>query len=331
MSQREPKTEKPIVATMIGDPGGVGPEVAVKALATGLPGRTSRPLLIGSAAAVERAIGYCGLGLRVHPIGAVAEAAFRQDVIDVLDSGALAPQELTVGQPSAAAGRAVREWLDLSTRLAQRGDVDALIMGPIDRTSLKLGIGMSDDDEAGPPGTFLFRTSGNLRVVPMSEHISIVDVPATVTKERVLALVCLVHETLERWGLRGPRIALAGLNPHARGEAERSAIGPAAQAARERGINVEGPVSPDAVFRQCLEGRYDVVVSMYHDQGQIALKTTAFEGACSIYIGLPYVHLTVPHGSAMDIAGQGVAQHAGMLAAMTTAAALAAGRFSMKG
>lgn len=323
--------EKPIVATMIGDPGGVGPEVAVKALATGLPSQTSRPLLIGSVAAVERAIGYCGLGLRARPIAAVAEAAFQADVVDVLDPGLLAPHEVTVGQPSAAAGRAVRKWLDLSTRLAERGDVDAWIMAPIDRASLKLGVGMTDDDEAGPPGTFLLRTSGKLRVVPMSEHISILDVPATITRERVLALVCLVHETLERWGLRGPRIALAGLNPHARGNEERNAIGPAAQTARERGINVEGPISPDAVFRQCFEGRYDVVVSMYHDQGQIALKTTAFEGACSIYIGLPYVHLTVPHGSAMDIAGRGVAQHAGMLAAMTTAAALAAGRFTMKG
>jgi 4-hydroxythreonine-4-phosphate dehydrogenase len=146
----------------------------------------------------------------------------------------------------------------------------------------------------------------------------------------VLALVCLVHHSLERWGLPRPRIALAGLNPHARGEEERGAIEPAASRARDRDIDVTGPVSPDTVFRQCLEGRYDVVISMYHDQGQIALKTTAFEGACSIYLGLPWVHLTLPHGSAMDIAGRGIAQHASMLAAMTTAAALAAGHFSME-
>lgn len=330
MSQRERNGAPPIVATMIGDPGGVGPEVTVKALATGLSQRTSRPLLIGSIAAVERAIDYCRLKLKARKVSVVAEAAFRDDVVDVLDPGGLAAHELTIGRPSAASGRAVREWLDVSTRLAERGDVDAWIMAPIDRTSLKLGVGMSDDSETGPPGTFLFRTSGKLRVVPMSEHISLRDVPVTITEERVLALVCLVHDTLKRWGLHRPRIALAGLNPHARGEEERQAIAPAAQRASERSIDVTGPVSPDTVFRQCLEGCYDVVVSMYHDQGQIALKTTAFEGACSIYIGLPYVRLTVPHGSAMDIAGRGIAQHASMLAAMTTAAALTSGRFPME-
>jgi 4-hydroxy-L-threonine phosphate dehydrogenase PdxA len=320
----------PIVATMIGDPGGVGPEVAVKALATGLPRRSSRPLLIGSVVAVQRAIACCGLELQARAIGSVVDAAFGDGVVDVLDDGVLGADELTIGRPSAASGRAVRAWLDLSTRLAERGEVDAWIMAPIDRSSLKLGTGMADDDEAGPPGTFLFRTSGKLRVVPLSEHVALRDVPATVTEERVLALVRLVHESLQRWGLRRPRLALAGLNPHARGEEERHAIAPAAQRARDLGIDVSGPVSPDSVFRQCLEGRYDVVVSMYHDQGQIALKTSAFEGACSIYIGLPYVHLTVPHGSAMDIAGRGVAQHASMLAAMTTAAALAAGQFLME-
>lgn len=324
-----PASERPIVATMIGDPGGVGPEVAVKALATGLPSRGARPLLVGSVAAVERAIANCGLDLRARRVASVAEAAYEPGLVDVLDTGALAPGDLVIGQPTAAAGRAVRAWLDTSTRLAEQGEVDAWIMAPIDRTSLKLGVGMTDDDEAGPPGTFLFRTSGKLRVVPLSEHIALREVPASVTQEAVFSLVCLVHETLEGWGLKRPRIALAGLNPHARGEEERQAIAPAAQQARERGIDVAGPVSPDAVFRQCLEGRWDVVVSMYHDQGQIALKTTAFEGACSTYLGLPYVHLTVPHGSAMDIAGRGVAQHASMLAAMTTAAAMAAGRFSI--
>lgn len=118
-------------------------------------------------------------------------------------------------------------------------------------------------------------------------------------------------------------------HPHARGEEEVRAIAPAAERVRAQGINVTGPISPDSVFRQCAEGRHDVVVSMYHDQGQIALKTSAFNGACSVYIGLPYVHLTVPHGSAMDIAGRGVAQHASMLAAMSTAAALAAGRYRL--
>ncbi len=321
--------ELPIIATMVGDPGGVGPEVTVKALAGGGPGRASLPLLVGSVAAVERAIRDSRLELTVRPIRSVSEAAFLPDAIDVLDTGALLERDLTVGLPSAAAGRAVRAWLDQSAGLAQRGEIDGWIMGPVDRTSLKLGVGMSDDNEIGPPGASLLRMCGKLRVVPITEHIALRDVPASVTSDRVLNLVCQLNETLERWGLRAPRIALAGLNPHARGEEEVRAIAPAAERARAQGINVTGPISPDSVFRQCAEGRHDVVISMYHDQGQIALKTSAFNGACSVYIGLPYVHLTVPHGSAMDIAGRGLAQHASMLAAMSTAAALAAGRYRL--
>jgi 4-hydroxythreonine-4-phosphate dehydrogenase len=136
----------------------------------------------------------------------------------------------------------------------------------------------------------------------------------------------MLDANLRKWGLKKPRIAVAGLNPHALFEEDREEIAPAVKAARSQGIDASGPVAPDSVFRMTLEGRYDAVVTMYHDQGQIALKTAAFEGACTIYMGLPYVLLNVPHGSAFDIAGKGVAQHRSMLAAMKTAAALAAGR-----
>ena len=152
------------------------------------------------------------------------------------------------------------------------------------------------------------------------------EVPATVTQANVLALLRLLDDTLKRFGLAQPRIAVAGLNPHAMGPEDREQIAPAVEQARAEGIVASGPVSPDAVFRQCIEGRHDAVVSMYHDQGQIAVKTAVFEGACSIYIGLPYVHLSIPHGSAYDIAGKGIAQHKSMLSAMLTAAKLASGR-----
>lgn len=324
------RREKPIVATMIGDPGGIGPEVTVKALASGLPGKRSRPLLVGSMAAIKSAIRSCRADLNVRQIAEISEAKFEVNVIDVLDPGDLAVDQLTIGRPSATSGRAVSNWLEISADLAEQKKVDAWIMAPIDRTSLKLGVDLDESVEVAPPDTFLFRTSGKLRIVPLSEHIPLRDVPDTITEESVLSLVRLMSDTLARWGMRAPRIAVAGLNPHARGREERIAIAPAVERARDLGLDITGPISPDSVFRQCLEGRHDVVISMYHDQGQIALKTTAFEGACSIYIGLPYVHLTVPHGSAMDIAGRGTAQHESMLAAMLTAAAFAAGEFPME-
>jgi 4-hydroxy-L-threonine phosphate dehydrogenase PdxA len=319
---------RPVIATVIGDPAGVGPEVCVKAFATGLTHECSRSLLIGSVAAVRDAIAYCGLALKARAIDDVGDAGFASDTIDVLDLRNLAPGDYVLGQASAASGHAVRSWLDFATALAEQRKVAGWIMAPVDRTSLKLATGLNDYDDIGPSGTYLFRINGNLRIVPISENTPISEVPATVTGARIREVMDLLNSTLLDWGFERPRIAVAGLNPHSRGIEEEHVIKPAIAAANAAGMQVAGPVSPDAVFRQCLEGKYDAVLSMYHDQGQIALKTGNFEGACSIYLGLPYLHLTVPHGSAFDIAGKGIAQHHSMVNAMRTAGLLAAGRYA---
>lgn len=172
----------------------------------------------------------------------------------------------------------------------------------------------------------MLRLSGMLRVVPLSEHVPLQQAIELVTPQRVLALIRLLDTTLRSWGMASPRLAVAGLNPHAMFDDDHRRIGPAVEAARAQGIAVDGPVGPDSVFRLAMDGRYDAVITMFHDQGQIVVKTVAFAGACTVYIGLPYVLLNVPHGTAFDIAGQGVAQHQSMLAAFKTAARLAAGR-----
>ncbi len=316
----------PIVATVIGDPCGVGPEVVLKALATGEPAAISRPLLIGSLAALEKTRAACGIDIALRAVPDIAAARFEAGVIDVLDDFPLDPAEIVFSRASPACGEAVLHWLDRAERLGRAGAVQATIMAPVDSTALRLTGRLKELDDLQPAGTWLLRVSDGLRVVPIAEHVLMRDVPATVTRGNVLALLRLLGDTLERYGLAQPRIAVAGLNPHAMGPEEREQIAPAVEQARAEGIDARGPVSPDAVFRQCIEGRHDAVISMYHDQGQIAVKTAVFEGACSIYIGLPYVHLSIPHGSAYDIAGKGVAQHRSMLAAMLTAAALAGGR-----
>jgi len=256
----------------------------------------------------------------------IADARYQPGVIDVLDDVPLDPAQIVFGRASAACGEAVLHWLDTAERLGRAGAVQASIMAPIDSTAIRLTGKLKELDDLQPAGTWLLRVSGALRVVPIAEHVLMRDVPATVTKDHVLTLLRLLNDTLRHFGLAQPRIAVAGLNPHAMGPEDREQIAPAVEQARTEGIVATGPVSPDAVFRQCIEGRHDAVVSMYHDQGQIAVKTAVFEGACSIYIGLPYVHLSIPHGSAYDIAGKGIAQHKSMLAAMLTAAALAGGR-----
>ena len=315
----------PRIATMIGDPAGIGPEVAVKALATGEPRRVSQPILIGDIAAIEQACTACDLSLDFEVVSDLADATFDGRIV-VIDPQTVPTGSIAIGTPSAAGGHAVDAWMKLADQLASEGQIDGWIMAPIDTTSLKLAKVCEDIDELQPAGTYMFRLSGPLRIVPLSEHIPLRAVPDSVTPERVRTVVELVGATLQRWGVGRPRIGVAGLNPHAVGTEDSEVLAPTIRALAAEGWDCTGPVPPDSVFRQGIEGKYDVVVSMYHDQGQIALKSAAFAGACTIYIGLPYIRLTIPHGTAMDIAGTGKAQHLSMLAAMNTAAALAAGK-----
>lgn len=319
-------SRQPTIAAMIGDPAGIGPEVCVKAVASGELEDVCQLFLIGELAAVERSAKVCGILRPVTRISAPEEMPSDSRAIRVLDPGGLTPSDYSVGKPSAAAGRAVVEWIRMGERYGAERRIDGFVLGPVDSGSLKLSGLIRDIDDLQPPGTFMFRISGNLRAVPITEHIRIRDIPSTVTPERIVRVIRMLDENLRKWGLPKPRIAVAGLNPHAMFEEDREQVAPAVEQAKGLGIDAAGPISPDSVFRMAIEGRCDAVVTMYHDQGQIAVKTTAFEGACTIYMGLPFVMLNVPHGTAFDIAGQGKAQHYSMLAAMKTAAALAAGR-----
>lgn len=317
--------KQPRIGVMIGDPGGIGPEVCVRALASGLTRSQGDVVLIGSASAVERAIedtGVPGPLVRVE----TAEGAAQIDGLPLIDCDNLDRSEFKVGEPSAASGRAVKQWMDKAESLCQSGALDGWIMAPINTDSMRQAQVVKHLDDLQPKGTFMFRLSGPLRAVPIAEHVPVRDIAGTVTQERVELVIGLTDQHLRQWGISAPRIGVAGLNPHAMFEEDAEIIKPAVDAQHQAGVNVRGPISPDAVFRQCIEGDYDAVVTMFHDQGQIALKTAAFEGACTVYLGLDYVQLSVPHGTAYDIAGTGRAQHHSMVAATRTALDLAAGR-----
>jgi len=316
---------KPIIATMIGDPCGIGPEVCVKALTEESLFDKCRPLLIGSQVAVQRAIDVSQCELNIALTDSPATGQYQHGTIALIDPDDLDAADIVTAQASAACGNAVLNWMAIARGLAETGQVDGWIMASIDSTAIRLTGKLEQLDDLMPADTWLFRVSGPLRVVPIGEHLPLREVPDSVTQPAVLNLIRLLDKTLRDWGMAEPRIAVAGLNPHAMGLEEQQQIKPAIAAAQAEGITVSGPVSPDAVFRQCIEGRHDAVISMYHDQGQVAVKTAVFEGACSIFLGLPYIHLSIPHGSAYDIAGKGIAQHQSILAAMLTAAALASG------
>lgn len=317
-------TRLPRIGVMIGDPGGIGPEVCVRALASGQPQRHGQIVLIGSAEVLRRAAKVTGTDLPVTTVS-TPEAAALVRGIAVIDPEAEAGAAFETGKPSAASGRATKAWIDHAERLSRDGALDGWIMAPVDTGSMRLAGVVHDLDDLQPEGTFMFRMSGPLRVVPIAEHLPMREVAASVTVDRISHVARLTRDHLVKWGMTAPRLAVAALNPHAMFEEDCDVIAPAVAALRAEGLDVTGPVSPDAVFRQCVEGRYDAVVSMYHDQGQIALKTAAFAGACTVYLGLPYVQMSVPHGTAFDIAGKGIAQPDSMIAAMVTALSLAGG------
>lgn len=325
VTPRVTSTVTPIVAITIGDPAGIGAEVCVSAIAHGQLDGVCEPLLIGDAGVVRRAAQVCGIGLPIVTIKSIGELVRGQRAIQVLDPGSADVSACGYGAPSAAAGHAVLDWIANGTRLGASGAIQGLVMGPIDTYSVLATGRVQDIDELQPANTFMLRITGKLRAVPLSEHVRLSEAIDMVTPERVLRVVRLVNDTLKSWGVNAPRIAVAGINPHAMFAEDREKIGPAIEQAVALGIDASGPAVPDAVFRQTMEGRFDAVVTMFHDQGQIAVKTAGFEGACTVYLGLPYVMLNVPHGVAFDIAGTGRAQHRSMLAAIRTAASLAAG------
>lgn len=317
---------RPIVGTMIGDPAGIGPEVAVKALAGGQVHEDSIPVLLGSAAAVERALDFTGVRARVRAMRRFETPSDDPGVIDVIDTGALPDGFLPLGEDTELAGHATAQWLDELDALARDGSFAATVMGPISTGSLKLA-GKLDKVISPTPGeSYLVLLTGPLRVAHITDHMSLRQVIDVVSKDLVATAIGQLDAAMRSWGIARPRIAVAGLNPHAMGDEDRDQIGPGVEVARSKGIDVEGPVAPDSVFRQCIEGRYDMVLAMFHDQGHIAVKTWGFSGNSVIIMGPPYLHMSVAHGTAYDIVGTGKADAAMMLSAMRTCGRLASGR-----
>ena len=314
----------PVIGIMIGDPAGIGPEVCVKAIASGELVGLCQPVLIGDIGVLHRAAQVSNVSLIFDAIESPDHDA-RQNAVSVIDPGGFKVSACPFGIASAASGRAVLDWIRIGERLGKDGTLDGLVMGPIETASMTATGEISDMDALQPPGTFMLRMTGRLRVVPLSEHVPLSVAITLVNPGIVFSLIELLDSTLKRWGFAAPRIGVAGINPHAMFDEDQQKIAPAVLRGRACGIDVSGPLVPDAVFRQTMDGRYDAVITMFHDQGQIPVKTVGFEGACTVYIGLSFVMLNVPHGTAYDIAGKGVAQHLSMLTAIQTAARLASG------
>lgn len=322
----------------MGDPAGIGPEIIACALEGGrLPG-SCRPLVVGDVGIMVRAIGIAAPGMTVRPVEDIENCAFDPGILNLLAVTSLDPGEAAFGRSDKRCGRAAYRYIAKAVELALRGDVAAVVTCPIDKGSLRdAGYPYPGHTEliaglTGSESPVMMFSAGRLRVALATTHRAISELPAALSVAGIARTIRILTASLEKdFGIRAPAIAVAGLNPHAGegglfGDEETTVVGPAVAQCREEGIRVEGPVPADTLFHRALEGEWDGVVAMYHDQGLIPVKLIAFEEAVNVTLGLPIVRTSVGHGTATDLAGTGKASSRNLECAIELAARMASGR-----
>jgi 4-hydroxythreonine-4-phosphate dehydrogenase len=322
---------QPIVGIPIGDPAGIGPEIVVKALANEEIYNVCKPLVIGDAGVIEQAARTCNIDTQIDIVKDINMIQSGKNRINVFDLNIIDPQRLKYGVVQAENGRAAFEYIKKSVEFALSGKISSIATTPINKPALKAaGIEFIGHTEilAGLTNTkdplTMFEVRG-MRVFFLTRHVSLRKACDMVTKERLLDYVERCTEALKSLGITEGVMAVAGLNPHSGdnglfGTEELENIRPAVEEARNRGFNVDGPVGPDSVFHLALKGRYNSVLSLYHDQGHIATKTLDFERTIAVTLGLPFLRTSVDHGTAYDIAGKGIASEISMVEAILLAA-----------
>ncbi len=320
----------------IGDPAGIGPEVALKALCVPRIGALVRPVLLGPRLVIEQYARRLGVPRRLDYVGDVPEVSSAHRIL-AIDTGQFNLRTIPFGRVHPECGRAALAAIRRGVALARSGILDALVTGPIHKKSAQLaGIVGAGHTEfiahlCGAREVRLMLVGPKLRVIHVSAHVSLRSAVDLVKRARIVRTIVLGAEVARRLGIARPRIAVAGLNPHASdaglfGDEEQRQIAPAVVVARRRGFRVQGPIPPDTVFYRAWQGEFDLVVAMYHDQGHIAAKTLGFEDAVNVTAGLPIVRTSVDHGTAFDIAGQNKAKPRNMKNALLLAARLGSPR-----
>ncbi len=331
---RRAMSSNPPIAITMGDPAGIGPEIAVKVAAEGdLPARL---VIIGDHSCLVEAARAAGLHNKVIEISSLEAFDAEADLIQVLT---VRPplSSVETGRVSAECGQAAYDYIRAAIDLAKVGKVSAVVTAPIHKEALAAaGIPYPGHTEmlaefGGAERSAMMLANDELRVVLVTIHCALREAIDKITIENELEAIKLAHEGTRQFGIARPRVAVAGLNPHA-GEGglfgceEADFIAPAISAARKLGIDVSGPWPGDTVFMQARAGRFDVVVAQYHDQGLIPVKYLGIENGVNITLGLPFVRTSPDHGTAFDIAGKGIADPASLRMAVIQAHRLVAAR-----
>jgi|SRR5579871_910221 len=328
---------RPVIGVMPGDPTGIGPEVCARVLASGDARQAARLLVVGDARVLELGMHDAGARFDWHRVDAVPQDAWPEGSVPVLDLANLDPVRLRRGAMSPDCGRAAGATLQHMIGLARAGKLAGICFAPLSKLALKRG-GWDYLDEhvmfADMTGHRGFYCEMNM--IPqfctfrVTSHMALKRALEMISAERIDSAVRLAHASLLRLGKAQPRIGVAALNPHGGegglfGDEEITLIGPALDRLRAAGFDCEGPVPADTLFVKAVAGRYDGVVMMYHDQGQIATKLIGFREGVTVTAGLPTVFATPAHGTAYDIVGQGKADAGAMMQAVRVAARLARG------
>ena len=325
---------KPVIAITMGDPRGVGPEVIAKALAPDSLYPICSPLILGDPNILQRTVQFLGLGLKVAEVKEGSLPDLPSGALPVLPLSRLSPGPSPVEIPVEESSRASFAYVEKAGRMILAGQVEAIVTAPVSKEAIsRLGIPFRGHTEffADLSGTrdFVMMLAGDrLRVALVTTHLPLNQVSGSLTEEKILSVIEITGEGLKNfWGFRTPRIAVTAFNPHA-GEGglfgkEEKVISRAVDRARERGWGASGPWPADSLFHRAVQGEYDAVVCMYHDQGLIPLKLLHFDTAVNVTLGLPFIRTSVDHGVAYDIAGKGNASPRSMEEAIKLAAQMA--------
>ena len=320
------KSMQPRVCLLLGDPSGIGPELIVKLLHRAETQGLAKVLLLGERRVLEEAQRIVGVKLELALVASPGQFT-AAPISAFMETNFLQPGAVVPGSASAMAGAAVIKSLKLALNLAKSGCIDGICYGPLNKQAMHLaGMQFSDEmhffvHELGHKGD-----SGEINALAeawtsrVTSHVPLSEVPRLITITSVQKAIRLIHHTMVAAGIKAPRIAVAALNPHAGeggifGQEEIDVIKPAITEAAAKGINVKGPYPSDTIFLKLKDGLFDAVVTMYHDQGQIALKLMGFQRGVTVAGGLPVAITTPAHGTAFDIAGQGRADVGAMVEA----------------
>ena len=320
----------PLIAITMGDPSGIGPEILVKGFTT--PPDACRCLVVGDASWLQLHASQWAPQLSIRPIQNIDQARHEPGVLDVLDLQNV-PEDLKIGHATAEGGKAAVEYIRKATDLATAHQVHAITTAPINKEAMHLagfkypGHTEMLADFTHTPEVALMLAGGSLRVVLTTTHVPFGEVQNLLTRDRIVKTIKLTHQWLKQVGIERPHLAVTGLNPHSGdggifGDEETEIIAPAIEAAQKENMKVSGPFSADALFGRIHETSYDAVITMYHDQGMIPIKMASMDRAVNITLGLPIIRTSVDHGTAFDIAGQGIAKPDSLLEALKIATTL---------